>query len=105
MGTGTKEDGDTQTISQEKRATKEPPLFKVILLNDDYTTMEFVVDILETIFDKTPAEAVQIMMRVHRQGRGVCGTFAKQIAEAKQCLVHERARADGFPLRCILEAA
>ena len=95
----------TETISQEKVRVTEPRLYKVILLNDDYTTMDFVVSVLETIFMKSPAEAVSIMLAVHQAGKGVCGVYPKQIAEAKQEMVHKRARAEGFPLRCVIDKA
>jgi ATP-dependent Clp protease adaptor protein ClpS len=96
-------DADVVVVQKEKTRTKHPKQYKVILLNDDYTTMDFVVAILESIFKKTPAEAVQIMLQVHKDGRGVCGIYSKQIAEAKVMLVMERARASGYPLRCIME--
>jgi ATP-dependent Clp protease adaptor protein ClpS len=67
--------------------------------------MEFVVHILETLFMKSPSEAVQIMLQVHKNGRGIAGVFSKQIAEAKIELVHQRARTEGFPLRCVMEEA
>lgn len=80
-------------------------MYRVILLNDDFTSMEFVVHILETIFRKSPAEAMQIMLQVHKSGKGVAGIFSKQIAEAKIDLVHQQARGEGFPLRCDMEEA
>ncbi|MCO6429845.1 MAG: ATP-dependent Clp protease adapter ClpS [Deltaproteobacteria bacterium] len=95
--------GGVETISREKISTKEPKMYKVILLNDDFTSMDFVVSILETIFKKSPAEAVQIMLQVHNHGQGLCGVYAKQIAEAKVEQVHRRARSEGFPLRCTFE--
>lgn len=98
-----KESTGTDTISKERTRTKEPKSYRVVLLNDDYTTMDFVVSILEGIFKKTPAEAVQIMLKVHNQGRGTCGIFTQQIAEAKVDQVHRRARDAGYPLRCITE--
>ncbi|MFM1847233.1 MAG: hypothetical protein RL417_707 [Pseudomonadota bacterium] len=101
----TKHGSGTETVSRDETRLKEPSLFRVILLNDDYTTMDFVVAILETIFKKSPAEAVQVMLQVHQRGQGVCGVFAKQIAEAKVALVHDRAQREGHPLRCILEEA
>jgi ATP-dependent Clp protease adaptor protein ClpS len=67
--------------------------------------MDFVVSVLETIFKKSPAEAMQIMLRVHKTGQGVAGIFAKQIAETKIALVHDAARSAGFPLRCTMEEA
>ena len=83
--------------------TAEPPLFKVLLLNDDYTTMQFVVEVLETVFDKHPAEAFRIMMQVHVQGLGICGVYPFEIAETKVQTVHQMAREHGFPLRAGLE--
>lgn len=93
------------TAVQERVRTQKPKMYRVILLNDDFTTMEFVVQVLETIFLKSPAEATQIMLQVHKSGKGVAGIFSKQIAEAKIDLVHQRARGEGFPLRCTMEEA
>ena len=98
-------EGGTETVAEDKVDITEPRLYKVILLNDDYTTMDFVVAVLEGIFLKSPAEAVRIMLAVHHSGRGVCGIFPRQIAEAKQELVHRRARAEGYPLRCVIDKA
>lgn len=98
-------DGEVETVTRNSEKTEEPRSWRVLLINDDYTTMEFVVSVLETIFQKPPAEAVNIMLKVHREGRGVCGLFPRQIAEAKQSLVHQQARAEGFPLRCQIEEA
>ncbi len=95
----------TKTISREKVKLKRPRQYKVILLNDDYTTMDFVVRVLETVFKKSPAEAVQIMLNVHKQGRGMCGVFPKEIAEAKVEIVHKLAKDNGHPLRCTTEEA
>jgi len=83
--------------------TQRPSMYRVVLINDDYTTMQFVVEILETVFDKSPAEAHRIMMNVHLQGRGVCGVYSYEIAETKVARVHETAVAAGFPLRADLE--
>jgi ATP-dependent Clp protease adaptor protein ClpS len=88
-----------------KAVTKRPRLFHVLLINDDYTTMEFVVHVLESIFDKGPAEAYRIMMEVHTQGRGVCGAYTYEVAETKVATVHELARTEGFPLRAGIEEA
>ncbi len=83
----------------------EPPMYKVLLHNDDYTTMEFVVEILEKVFHKSPAEATRIMLLVHKNGTGVCGVFTAEIAETKVELVHHLARKNGFPLQCSMEEA
>ncbi len=96
---------ESDVATHEAIRTKTPKQYKVLLLNDDYTTMEFVVHILETLFMKSSSEAVQIMLQVHKNGRGIAGVFSKQIAEAKIELVHQRARTEGFPLRCVMEEA
>lgn len=96
-------DSGTKTATKEKIKTKTPKSFKVILLNDDYTPMDFVVSILESIFQRSPAEAVRIMLQVHNQGAGLCGIYSRQIAETKVHQVHERAQAGGHPLKCIME--
>lgn len=80
-------------------------MYKVVLLNDHYTTMEFVVMILETIFGKNSVEAAQIMLSVHEAGSGVAGIYTREIAETKAALVTQAARDNGFPLRCALEPA
>lgn len=82
---------------------KEPELYQVVLLNDDYTTMEFVVTILETVFEKGPAEAFQIMMHVHRNGRGIAGVYPWEVAETKVETVTSLAREAGFPLKAVTE--
>lgn len=82
---------------------KEPTLYKVVLLNDDYTTMEFVVEILENVFNKAPAEAYRIMMAVHTQGQGLCGVYPFEVAETKVATVMDLARSNGFPLRASME--
>ena len=92
-----------QVLERTKHQTKEPELFKVLLLNDDYTTMEFVIEILESVFHKAPAEAYRIMMAVHTQGKGLCGLYPHEIAETKVTSVVERARANGFPLLAAME--
>jgi ATP-dependent Clp protease adaptor protein ClpS len=92
-----------EVLERARPRTKKPPLFKVILHNDDYTTMQFVVEVLEGIFHKSPAEAYRTMMHVHTRGFGVCGVYPHEIAETKISLVHDRARAQGFPLRASME--
>lgn len=83
----------------------EPRLYKVLLHNDDYTTMEFVVEILRRVFHKSPVEATQIMLNVHKRGIGVCGIFTAEVAETKVEMVHHLAKKNGFPLQCSMEEA
>ncbi len=92
-----------EVLERTRQATKKPELFKVLLLNDDYTTMEFVVDILENVFNKAPAEAYRIMMAVHTQGQGLCGVYPFDVAETKVATVADLARGSGFPLRASME--
>jgi len=94
-----------EVLDQVERQVKEPELYQVVLLNDDYTTMDFVVQVLEEIFHKQPAEAYRIMMQVHTQGRGVCGHYPYEVAETKVATVQEQARAAGFPLQATMEKA
>ena len=101
--------GQPRSGLQEKPevATREKlartPRWRVVLLNDDYTTMDFVVQVLEGLFHHSPAEAVQIMMKVHREGRGVAGVFPHEVAETKVLAVHQMARSAGYPLRAQME--
>ena len=81
----------------------EPSMYKVLLHNDDYTTMEFVVDILVSVFNKSPENAVIIMLNVHRQGIGVCGIYTCDVAETKVKTVKAMARENNFPLKCTME--
>ena len=91
--------------SRVETQKKEPAQYRVLLLNDDYTTMEFVVHVLESIFEKSPAEAYQIMMHVHTQGRGVAGVYPWEVAETKADNVNTEARGAGFPLKAVTEEA
>jgi ATP-dependent Clp protease adaptor protein ClpS len=97
--------GQTRASEESRSKTAEPILFKVLMHNDDYTTMEFVVQMLETVFHKPVTEAQQIMLNIHFRGVGMCGTFPFEIAETKVARVHHLARESGFPLRCSLEEA
>jgi len=83
--------------------TKEPSLYRVVLLNDDYTPMDFVVHILESVFHKSTVEATQIMLNVHKKGSGLAGVYTREIAETKVYTVQELARKERFPLKCIME--
>jgi len=94
---------DGQVLERTRQETKKPELFKVLLLNDDYTTMEFVIEILESVFHKQPAEAYRIMMAVHTQGKGLAGVYPYDIAETKVETVIDRARENGFPLKATME--
>jgi len=84
---------------------REPKMYRVILHNDDYTTMDFVVEVLIAIFHKPAADATRIMIDVHRKGKGVCGVYTYDIASTRVMLVHQLARKREFPLKCSLEEA
>ena len=92
-----------EVLERTTEQTKNPELYKVLLLNDDYTTMDFVVEILEDVFNKQPAEAYRIMMAVHTQGRGLCGVYPHEVAETKVSAVERMARESEFPLRLTME--
>jgi ATP-dependent Clp protease adaptor protein ClpS len=97
-------EGGTRTVSRKQEKLKEPEDYRVVLLNDHYTTMDFVVEILTLIFHKTEEDACRIMMDIHRRGRGTAGVYSWDIAQTKASQVHERARERDFPLRCVVEA-
>src|SRR4029450_8822043 len=102
MAENQRETGD-QVLERTRQETKKPDMFKVLLLNDDYTTMDFVIEILEEVFHKSPAEADRIMMAVHTQGKGLCGIYPHEVAETKVATVIDRAREQGFPLLAAME--
>ncbi|CRI65817.1 ATP-dependent Clp protease adaptor protein clpS [Thiocapsa sp. KS1] len=93
------------TVQEAKPKLRRPPLFKVLLLNDDYTPMEFVVQVLESIFGMNREKATQVMLHVHTRGRGVCGVYTKDIAETKVSQVNDYARSHQHPLLCTMEEA
>jgi ATP-dependent Clp protease adaptor protein ClpS len=96
---------DGTAVQEAKPKLKQPPMFKVILLNDDYTPMEFVVQVLESFFSMTREKATQIMLHVHTRGVGVCGVYTKDIAETKVALVNDFSRSNQHPLLCTMEEA
>ena len=92
---------DLVTLTKQK--LKPPVQFKVLLHNDDYTTMDFVVRVLEAVFHRTADEAIQIMLQVHKTGVGICGVYSYEVAETKVEAVHEMARQNEFPLKASME--
>ena len=88
---------------QEKIEVKIPSMYKVLILNDDYTPMDFVIMVLQEIFDKSQQAAVSITLSVHQEGQGICGIYAKDIAMHKSKQVNEVAKAHNFPLKCTVE--
>jgi ATP-dependent Clp protease adaptor protein ClpS len=96
---------DQDVVAEKQQKTAKPPMYKVLLHNDDYTTMEFVVQVLMEVFHKPQAEAVQIMLHVHRRGIGVAGVYPYEVAETKVATVHALARKFEYPLKCSLEEA
>ena len=100
---GRDDDGDVGVVLKTRQKTKKPSMYKVLMLNDDYTPMEFVVHILEHIFNKTQDEATQIMLHVHQKGVGICGVFTFEVAESKASQVMDLARHNQHPLQCTIE--
>ncbi len=92
-----------EILERTKSQVRTPAFYRVILHNDDYTTMAFVVEVLETVFLKTPVDAYRLMMKVHIEGQALCGVYPYEIAETKVGAVHARARAHAFPLRASME--
>lgn len=92
-------------LEKQQTTLKPPPMYNVVLLNDDFTTMAFVVFILRQYFNKDETAAVQIMMKVHKEGRDICGVYPKDIAATKVSQVTAHARQEGHPLQCVMEEA
>jgi ATP-dependent Clp protease adaptor protein ClpS len=104
-GTGREDADGTTTLERVAQKTEPPRLYKVLMLNDDFTPMEFVVMVLQEFFRHDLDTATQIMLKIHHDGRGVCGVFTKDVAATKVELVLAAARRAGHPLQCIMEAA
>ncbi len=102
-GSERRDDVDTNILLKTRPKTKKPSMYKVLLLNDDFTPMEFVVHVIETFFNKTHQEATEVMLHVHRRGVGLCGVFTYEIAETKVAQVMDFARANEHPLQCTME--
>ena len=96
---------DTEELTKTDQELKTPDMFRVVLHNDDYTTMEFVVEVITRVFHKSAIEASKIMLVVHRQGRGTAGVYTEDIAATKIQQVHRMAQKHNFPLRCTMEVA
>lgn len=94
---------DDEVLTQEDQQVEKPPLYKVLLHNDDYTTMDFVVYVLINVFHRSENDAINIMLAVHHQGVGVAGVYTREIAETKINQVHNLARAQEYPLLCTME--
>ena len=94
---------DGVVLEPVKTRLKPPPLFKVLLMNDDYTPMDFVVVVLQTVFAMSREKATQVMLQVHREGMGVCGTYVREVAAAKRDQVIDIARRHQHPLQCTME--
>jgi len=94
---------ESESGTDLKDEVREPRKYRVLLHNDDYTTMEFVVRVLVTVFHKSEADATRIMLAVHQNGKGVCGVFTAEVAETKVVMVRQMAREGGYPLKCTME--
>jgi ATP-dependent Clp protease adaptor protein ClpS len=96
-------DGGTSVVTRTRSRTRRPSLYRVLILNDDYTPMEFVVHVLERFFQKGREEATQIMLHVHQHGVGECGVYTYEVAETKVTQVMDFARKNQHPLQCVME--
>jgi ATP-dependent Clp protease adaptor protein ClpS len=98
-------DGDATAVQErEAQELKPPPMYRVVMLNDDYTPMEFVVMVLQEYFNHDLEMATEIMLKIHHEGRGVCGVFTKDVAATKVEMVLAAARRGGHPLQCVMES-
>ncbi len=95
---------DELAVKEAKPALKRPPMYKVIIMNDDYTPMEFVVEVLESFFYMSREKATQVMLQVHTQGKGICGIFSRDVAETKITQVNDYSQQNQHPLLCSMEA-
>lgn len=94
---------NSSVLELERGKTKRPRLYKVLLLNDDFTTMEFVIEVLNKFFSMNLEQATQVMLKIHNEGSAVCGVYSKDIAETKVALVSDFSTQHGHPLRCLME--
>jgi len=99
------DDGTGLAVEEAKPALKAPSMYRVIMFNDDYTPMDFVVDVLQQFFSMDLDKATQVMLHVHTRGRGVCGVFTREVAETKVAQVNEYSRMNQHPLLCTMEKA
>lgn len=99
----TKSNSEAVILTQEKIKQKSPPMYKILLLNDDFTPMEFVIEVLKMFFSMNQEQATRIMLKVHTEGVGVCGVYPSDIANTKVSQVVEFARINQHPLRCVME--
>ena len=93
----------SETLTKTRQKLEKPKLYKVILLNDDYTPMEYVVRLIKMVFSRNEEDAVNIMLKVHKKDSGICGIYTKEIAETKVFTVQKMAKKDQHPLKCIME--
>ena len=98
-----RDDGDTQTVVEKKSRTQKPRQWKVLLHNDDFTTMEFVIEVLQSVFHRSQAEAVELMLQVHHRGACVAGVYTREVAETKVDTVEKMARAAEYPFLASME--
>lgn len=99
----TETERDKTVVLERGKELAKPPMYQVIMLNDDYTPMDFVVSVLMHVFKKSLPEAERIMLKVHNEGRGVCGVYTHEIAETRIATVHQLARTREHPLKCVME--